>query len=45
MTFGAAAATHLRNLDDNLSIKPRTRLLMEGDAANPRSAYGLVFHE
>jgi integrase len=25
MTFGEAAATHLRNLDDNLSIKPRTR--------------------
>jgi integrase len=25
MTFGEAAAAHLRNLDDNLSIKPRTR--------------------
>jgi len=25
MTFGEAATTHLRNLDDNLSIKPRTR--------------------
>src|SRR6266487_5536800 len=25
MTFGEAAAVHLRNLDDNLSIKPRTR--------------------
>ena len=25
MTFGEAAAIHLRNLDDNLSIKPRTR--------------------
>lgn len=25
MTFGAAAAIHLRNLDDNMSIKPRTR--------------------
>src|SRR6266567_1956937 len=25
MTFGEAAASHLRNLDDNLSIKPRTR--------------------
>src|SRR6266700_1799061 len=25
MTFGKAAAIHLRNLDDNLSIKPRTR--------------------
>jgi len=25
MTFGDAAAIHLRNLDDNLSIKPRTR--------------------
>src|SRR6266853_365083 len=25
MTFADAAATHLRNLDDNLSIKPRTR--------------------
>ena len=25
MTFGEAAACHLRNLDDNLSIKPRTR--------------------
>jgi integrase len=25
MTFGGAAAVHLRNLDDNLSIKPRTR--------------------
>jgi integrase len=25
MTFGEAAEIHLRNLDDNLSIKPRTR--------------------
>src|SRR5438105_1654269 len=25
MTFGDAAAVHLRNLDDNLSLKPRTR--------------------
>src|SRR4029450_326457 len=25
MTFGEAAVVHLRNLDDNLSIKPRTR--------------------
>ena len=25
MTFGEAAAVHLRNLDDNLSLKPRTR--------------------
>ena len=25
MTFGEAAAVHLRNLDNNLSIKPRTR--------------------
>jgi integrase len=25
MTFGEAAAVHLRNLDDNLRIKPRTR--------------------
>jgi integrase len=25
MTFGEAAAIHCRNLDDNLSIKPRTR--------------------
>src|SRR5205823_12038292 len=25
MTFAEAAAIHLRNLDDNLSIKPRTR--------------------
>jgi hypothetical protein len=25
MTFGEAAAIHLHNLDDNLSIKPRTR--------------------
>src|SRR5229473_4787212 len=25
MTFGEAADIHLRNLDDNLSIKPRTR--------------------
>src|SRR5437016_10770324 len=25
MTFGEAAAIHLRNLEDNLSIKPRTR--------------------
>jgi len=25
MTFEEAATTHLRNLDDNLSIKPRTR--------------------
>jgi integrase len=25
MTFGEAAAIHLRNLDENLSIKPRTR--------------------
>src|SRR6266849_3940245 len=25
MTFGEAAAIHLRNLDDNLRIKPRTR--------------------
>jgi integrase len=25
MTFGEAAATHLRNLDDNVRIKPRTR--------------------
>src|SRR5438128_8890448 len=25
MTFGEAAAIHLRNLDDNLCIKPRTR--------------------
>ncbi|MGH7983242.1 MAG: tyrosine-type recombinase/integrase [Candidatus Udaeobacter sp.] len=25
MVFAEAAATHLRNLDDNLSIKPRTR--------------------
>jgi integrase len=25
MTFGEAAATHLRNLDDNLNLKPRTR--------------------
>src|SRR6266496_6673517 len=25
MTFGEAASTHLRDLDDNLSIKPRTR--------------------
>jgi integrase len=25
MTFGEAAAIHLRNLNDNLSIKPRTR--------------------
>jgi integrase len=25
MAFGEAAAIHLRNLDDNLSIKPRTR--------------------
>ncbi len=25
MTFSEAAAVHLRNLDDNLSIKPRTR--------------------
>jgi integrase len=25
MTFGQAAAIHLRNLNDNLSIKPRTR--------------------
>ena len=25
MTFGEAALIHLRNLDDNLSIKPRTR--------------------
>jgi integrase len=25
MTFGEAAGIHLRNLDDNLSIKPRTR--------------------
>jgi integrase len=25
MTFGEAAAVHLRNLDDELSIKPRTR--------------------
>jgi integrase len=25
MTLGEAAAVHLRNLDDNLSIKPRTR--------------------
>src|SRR5436305_5012093 len=25
MPFGEAAAIHLRNLDDNLSIKPRTR--------------------
>jgi len=25
MTFGEAAVTHLRNLDDNLRIKPRTR--------------------
>jgi integrase len=25
MTFGEAAAIHLRNLDDNLKIKPRTR--------------------
>jgi hypothetical protein len=25
MTFGEAATAHLRNLDDNLSIKPRTR--------------------
>src|SRR2546430_168923 len=25
MPFGEAAAVHLRNLDDNLSIKPRTR--------------------
>ena len=25
MTFGEAATTHLRNLEDNLSIKPRTR--------------------
>jgi integrase len=25
MTFGEAAIIHLRNLDDNLSIKPRTR--------------------
>ena len=25
MTFGEAATTHLRNFEDNLSIKPRTR--------------------
>ena len=25
MTFGEAAAVHLRNLGDNLNIKPRTR--------------------
>ena len=25
MTFGEAAVVHLRNLDDNLGIKPRTR--------------------
>jgi integrase len=25
MTFGAAAAIHLRNLDDNVRLKPRTR--------------------
>jgi hypothetical protein len=25
MTFGEAAAIHLRGLDDNLNIKPRTR--------------------
>ena len=25
MTFGEAAAVHLRNLDDNLGLKPRTR--------------------
>src|SRR5947207_8681342 len=25
MTFGEAAAIHLRNLDDNVRIKPRTR--------------------
>src|SRR5262249_19522458 len=25
MTFAEAAAVHLRNLDDNLNIKPRTR--------------------
>jgi integrase len=25
MTFGEAAASHLRNLDDNVGIKPRTR--------------------
>jgi hypothetical protein len=25
MTFGQAAAIHVRNLDDNLNIKPRTR--------------------
>jgi integrase len=25
MTFGEAAAIHLRNLDDNLNLKPRTR--------------------
>jgi integrase len=25
LTFGEAASVHLRNLDDNLSIKPRTR--------------------
>jgi hypothetical protein len=25
MTFGNAAKIHLRTLDDNLSIKPRTR--------------------
>src|SRR5205823_7954383 len=25
MTFGEAGAIHMRNLDDNLSIKPRTR--------------------
>jgi integrase len=25
MTFGEAAAIHVRNVDDNLSIKPRTR--------------------
>ena len=25
MTFGEVTTTHLRNLDDNLSIKPRTR--------------------
>ena len=26
MTFGEAAAIHLRNLDDNVRIKPKTRL-------------------
>jgi hypothetical protein len=42
MTFAEAAAIHLRNLDDNLRIKPRTREYWRECLAHPMVA-GVVF--